>query len=558
MITKVPGFGGEQAPPVPSASEVQQVLNPIDTLNRDGSPQLYELSKGGGVEAEAKFSLNDLKPLRSAEEGFEVAGVPGDLLAVVEVGDNKIGIIDTKVKEGYRTGFYEDENRFMTVGVETNESGALVAVAGVKREDAFDREPDTSMHIGRSPNLPSQRYANKGLTIDSDPLVSRGKGKLDSDGEGHGSIRITENGELEVIDSCSTNGTNVILAPKLKDSTETEEQKFELRKELTRGMTTQLGGIGLSREVEVEVEELLPPESLRTSKYDTWRPESKNESLPKNLLESNKDQASLVSSDEVVRVSGNNGKEVDAEYLETQANARKMLVDSITNGDLYKDKESFKDALKVAHVIATDNNIYNKVGGAKNGLKESERGVFLGEGIAVNKRIRQALSVSETARIYNDKYEDRFNRSTPDSTSVHEVILDGISPEFRAKDTLSYDDNGVAENESYRFYYPDGKGNDEYFNAMQQKGDEIVKSLNQEIPDIDKIVGLVAEQYQYGAIVRPFAQVNNSLFMNLANAQLKLAGLPGITHGEMDLAAQRMQPATFKSYFKDRVDGRMA
>ena len=91
----------------------------------------------------------------------------------------------------------------------------------------------------------------------------------------------------------------------------------------------------------------------------------------------------------------------------------------------------------------------------------------------------------------------------------------------------------------------------------QKLGSEIAGSFDRTDVDKDYVLDLIARQYQYGANARPFAQINNSLFMELANMQIKLLGYEGMTHAQMDIVAQRIQPKAFSKYFIDRVKGVM-
>jgi len=50
-----------------------------------------------------------------------------------------------------------------------------------------------------------------------------------------------------------------------------------------------------------------------------------------------------------------------------------------------------------------------------------------------------------------------------------------------------------------------------------------------------------------------FAAVNISLYMNMANGLLEIAGLHGIEHGIVDFVAFRLQPESFGKYFYDTV-----
>lgn len=61
----------------------------------------------------------------------------------------------------------------------------------------------------------------------------------------------------------------------------------------------------------------------------------------------------------------------------------------------------------------------------------------------------------------------------------------------------------------------------------------------------------IAEFYQYAVNTRPYPQINNSIFMSIANTMLKIAGLDPVPHGILDHTAQRLQPENFIRYFAD-------
>ena len=50
-----------------------------------------------------------------------------------------------------------------------------------------------------------------------------------------------------------------------------------------------------------------------------------------------------------------------------------------------------------------------------------------------------------------------------------------------------------------------------------------------------------------------FAAINMSLYMNMANGLLEIAGLTGISHGILDFVAFRLQPENFQRYFYSQV-----
>lgn len=251
-----------------------------------------------------------------------------------------------------------------------------------------------------------------------------------------------------------------------------------------------------------------------------------------------------VDPDELVRERGNNGDPLDAQYLENNRELRDFFVETIADGSLYHSPEAFTHLLKEGHFIATAHDVYNRIGQGSY-LDQEDIGVFRGPGRLQNGRYTSAQYIADIARYYGDPYAERFAEG---QTSVpFDPNLTNIAGSEQPFD--------VGGSEQYSFFYPDGEAIPNYLKKITDLGQEIIKELQSPEPDRDKAIGLIANQYRYGAVIRPFKQVNNSLFMNLANAQLKLFGINGITHGDMDHAAQRLQRPAFVNYFHDRVDG---
>lgn len=182
-----------------------------------------------------------------------------------------------------------------------------------------------------------------------------------------------------------------------------------------------------------------------------------------------------------------------------------------------------------------------------------------------NYRARQARLASAIARQIEvvvapkDKstgYGHRFDGLRPNERSVYELLLPGITEGNDAYDEVVADGEGKPDWDEYIYYYPETKAHKEYIGHAYAIGQEIQTRMHQGIisKDVTEIVDLIAKQYQYLAVARPFRHINNSIFMNLANAQLKLVGLNGISHDELDIAAQRMQQDEFVYYFGTAIE----
>jgi hypothetical protein len=69
----------------------------------------------------------------------------------------------------------------------------------------------------------------------------------------------------------------------------------------------------------------------------------------------------------------------------------------------------------------------------------------------------------------------------------------------------------------------------------------------------EEYVHKVARFFQLLINLHLFAAVNVSLYMNMADGLLEIAGLRGIEHGMVDFVAFRLQPDSFERYFYDIV-----
>jgi|GEM_PF-2417849 len=66
----------------------------------------------------------------------------------------------------------------------------------------------------------------------------------------------------------------------------------------------------------------------------------------------------------------------------------------------------------------------------------------------------------------------------------------------------------------------------------------------------------VAYLFQILINLHLFVNVNNSLYMNIVNAFLEIAGTNGIEHGILDFVGMRLQPDRFSEYFLDQINHR--
>lgn len=64
----------------------------------------------------------------------------------------------------------------------------------------------------------------------------------------------------------------------------------------------------------------------------------------------------------------------------------------------------------------------------------------------------------------------------------------------------------------------------------------------------------IAKFFQYAINGRPFGNINNSMFMNMVGAMLRMHGLKGISHGILDHMAHRLEPAAFEKVFLFEVE----
>lgn len=274
---------------------------------------------------------------------------------------------------------------------------------------------------------------------------------------------------------------------------------------------------------------------------------------PKETLsfEVDTEGARNVEDNEIVREAGNKGNEIDEQYRHNQQVVRSYLLDQFTSGNLYKGS-NFTDSIRQAHRLAAAGDVYRRVGRQdKDNRYDAESPGRLRTWEATSSRVVQARRATAIAARYHDDYAYFFvTQPEGGNASVkHTVNLEGIDLDNLPVEVLTY---GEDKNK-YEYDYAPPEAIPQYLQRITLLGKEFSDEISKTQPNIDRALDLIARQYQYASIARPFDQINNSLFMNLANMQVKLLGLRGVTHQEMDIVAQRLQPDNFSRYFTDQV-----
>lgn len=244
-----------------------------------------------------------------------------------------------------------------------------------------------------------------------------------------------------------------------------------------------------------------------------------------------------INENELVRVAGNNGRAVDAGYIQASREARGFLNDAIASGEYTQSLDSYIQTMNNMHVVSATGkngqlNWYSDVGQGGMAINPGN----IREGGCSNGRYTEATQIEAIARRYGDPYRV--------SNQSQRVNLEGIPTEHQPLD-INNDAMG------YRHYYPDGSSLEKYYyKEMHRTAAEALELINSGASET-QILHKIAEHYQYAANARPYGQINNSLFMNEINTLLSKAGMKGMPHGMLDHAAMRLQPETFKKYFAD-------
>lgn len=230
-------------------------------------------------------------------------------------------------------------------------------------------------------------------------------------------------------------------------------------------------------------------------------------------------------------------------YWQNNAEARLVIRDYLDRGNL-NNLQEFKGVLKQAHGLAVegsrgDSRYYTGRRGEVLGSEQLPAGEFH-QGVMGGVRVTVNEQVDALAKQYGDPYRNHSDRA------AEPVRLPGIAADGQPQ-------NMPLMGAGQRHFYPAPEHFDNYFGQMQDRV-RVLENLPKDAPK-EVVLKNVAEFYQYAANVRPFFNVNNSLFMNMTNELLSRHGQKPVYHGILDHAAQRLQPEAFNRYFADWAQG---
>lgn len=140
--------------------------------------------------------------------------------------------------------------------------------------------------------------------------------------------------------------------------------------------------------------------------------------------------------------------------------------------------------------------------------------------------------VIRVAREYNDPYAKEI---------VGGPVFTDFPDEAQPKDEV--------DGEYIRHTYPSLEYKDIYFEAAHLQLLDLLNSAHTKQSYIHGIAYL----YQLLINLHYFPSINTSLYMNISNGLLEIAGIKGIDHGIKDFVAMRLQPNNYKKYFYNEV-----
>lgn len=212
-------------------------------------------------------------------------------------------------------------------------------------------------------------------------------------------------------------------------------------------------------------------------------------------------------------------------YIKSNVDAQESFLTGLTNPNNLNSNQGFIDFLRSLHT--------------QQAYKGDQPGVINQLG-AVNSGGHEAIARSYVAE-RSPSYQSFLDNP---AQTLYEVRLPGIStPQGASRDFK------LPNRIEHEYPTMDNTTLDQYAQQMRLR----LQMLNQPNLSMDDQLRLIGEFYQYGAISRPFNEVNNSLFMNMVNGLLEQRGLTPIEQGFMDFAAMRMQPDEFTTFFRQQV-----
>jgi hypothetical protein len=235
-------------------------------------------------------------------------------------------------------------------------------------------------------------------------------------------------------------------------------------------------------------------------------------------------------------------------YIELNRQVREQVVSGFRNGDIYRDTETLINFFKQLHRTPGLAENYNDLVSADKRIELETVGEFKTH-TGTAPRTVEPTRVAEIAAKYGDTYA---LQGEPGTSVTRRVRMPNIPEKYCAEETIEYRADGTRRS---RYTYPHASGLTAYFEQAAKLGKTIEASIKGGNDDPEQVLSLIAHQYQYLVLSRPFRRINNSLFMQLANAQTKMLGYNGMTHGMLDHAAYRMTYENFAKYFSDHAKG---
>ncbi len=295
------------------------------------------------------------------------------------------------------------------------------------------------------------------------------------------------------------------------------------------------------------------PEELRSRSWLARNVLSRVPGLREQSTRSKPDYANALDmhTDELWALANNGGRASDERherYIDLYKQIRKQVVGDFIDGNIYKDTDAFTDFLKKLHRTPGLAENYNDLVSADKRIELDTVGE-LKTHTGTAPRIAEPTRVAELAVRLGDPYS---TQGAPGEPLKRLVKIPNIPEKYLAKEVIEYLDNGERRS---IYTYPHAEGLSAYMEQATDLGKVIESSIKSGNADPDQVLELIAHQYQYLIMSRPFRRINNSLFMQLANAQIKMLGYNGMTHGILDHAAYRLTYEHFAKYFVGRVKG---
>jgi hypothetical protein len=142
--------------------------------------------------------------------------------------------------------------------------------------------------------------------------------------------------------------------------------------------------------------------------------------------------------------------------------------------------------------------------------------------------------VQSVAEQYNDLYKNGLSEG----------------PHFNNIPAYAFPRDVVNSEGLIDHYYPELEWRSFYLEEARKTLVSIITSPS--VGD-DEYLENIAYLFQVLINLHLFVNINSSLYMNMVNALLEIAGRKGVEHGILDFVCMRLQPETFSRYFIDQL-----